>query len=87
MSVSEWVAEFNHYLLAGDFLAAFDRFFSEDVVMRENGGRPRKGKALNRTSVREFAASIIQFHGAETRTVIVQGFQVVVEWCFCHLCQ
>lgn len=57
-------AELDQMVLSGKAIEAFDKFYSEDVVMQENSDAPFVGKALNRQRELDFFASIGEFHGA-----------------------
>src|SRR3954454_2959297 len=66
-------AKLNEMILAGQAMAAFEEFYSEDVVMQENADEPRVGKAVNRKAEQDFFASVAEFHGAEILATAVNG--------------
>lgn len=68
-------------ILAGQLLETFDRFYDDEVVMSENGGDERVGKAANRQYEEAFVNGVT-FHAAEAGRVLVDGEQAAVEWTF-----
>jgi ketosteroid isomerase-like protein len=70
----------NEQILAGDFLAAFDAFYADDVVMQENGEPPTRGKAENRAREEQFLSTIEQFHGAKLVRSATNGDISFSEW-------
>ena len=73
-------SELNKQILAGDILAAFDKFYADDVVMQENTADPFKGKALNREREQKFVESVEQFHGMQLLGSAVEGDRSYSEW-------
>lgn len=53
-------AELNQLILAGEPLAAFERFYSDDVVLQENTAPEIAGKARNREREAAFFGSIAE---------------------------
>ncbi len=74
--------QLNDQILAGDLLGAFDRFYADNVVMRENSETPIAGKAANRKREEEFLASVEQVHGAKVVSFAVNGDVSFSEWEF-----
>jgi hypothetical protein len=68
-------------ILKGDILGTFDRFYSDDVVMSENGVDERVGKAACRSYEEAFVGGV-EFHGATVGQVIVEGDHSAIEWTF-----
>ncbi len=68
-------------ILRGEILETFERYYSDDVVMTENGGDDRVGKDANRDYERAFVEGV-QFHGAEVGRVLIDGDLAAVEWSF-----
>lgn len=68
-------------ILQGDILGTFDRFYSDDIVMSENGSNERVGKASCRAYEEEFVGGV-EFHGATVGRVIIEGDQAAIEWAF-----
>ncbi|HVS16780.1 MAG TPA: nuclear transport factor 2 family protein [Thermoanaerobaculia bacterium] len=75
-------AELNRRILAGEALDAFDRFYAEDVAMRENSGEPTVGKAANRRREEEFFGSIETLHALELLASAAEGDVTFSEWVF-----
>lgn len=53
-------AQLNQLILAGEPLAAFERFYSEDIVLQENTAPEIVGKARNREREAVFFGSIAE---------------------------
>jgi hypothetical protein len=51
-------AELNRLMAEGRFLDGFERFYADDVVMRENDGPERQGKERNRAREAAFHARL-----------------------------
>ncbi|MCB9568702.1 MAG: nuclear transport factor 2 family protein [Myxococcales bacterium] len=51
-------AELNRMIVDGESLAAFERFYAEDVVMQENSDPPVIGKAANRRREQELLGNL-----------------------------
>ena len=68
-------------ILAGQLLETFDRLYDDEVVMSENGGDERVGKAANREYEEAFVNGV-EFHGASVGRVVVDGDEAAVEWSF-----
>ena len=81
MSTSDNVQAVIDGILGGNLLQAFDDYYADDVVMSENGGEERVGKAVNREYEEQFVNSV-EFHGAETGRILVDGDHAAVEWSF-----
>ena len=69
---------------AGNVLGVFDELYADDVVMRENQGAPRVGKAANRAYEQGFVADVAAWHRADVKSVQVnEAAQTsAVEWAF-----
>ena len=52
--------QLNQLILQGQALAAFERFYAEDIVMQENTAPPVVGKARNRAREEAFFGSIAE---------------------------
>ena len=75
-------AELNEMILAGQALEAFEKFYSDNIVMQENDQPPRVGKAANREFEEQFFSSIKEFHGAQLGHVAVTDNVSFSEWTF-----
>lgn len=80
MSILDNVNELNGMIMQGDILGAFDKFYADDVQMRENDQEPRVGKAACRAYEEYFVANLNAFHGAEIRGVAVGDNLSMVHW-------
>ncbi len=67
-------------ILSGQLLEAFEKFYSDDISMRENNEDPRVGKGTNREFEKAFVDSIEEFHGAELLASAVSGDIGFSEW-------
>jgi ketosteroid isomerase-like protein len=74
--------QLNEQVLSGDALAAFEKFYADDVVMQENLEEPRAGKDVNRKVEEEFFSSVEQFHAATLLGSAVNGSTSYSEWEF-----
>jgi ketosteroid isomerase-like protein len=53
----------------GQFMDAFEKYYSEDVVMQENNDPPKVGKTQNRTAEKEFLDSVEAVHETQIKNV------------------
>ena len=60
MELAALEAQLNQLILAGEPLAAFERFYSEDIVLQENTSPEIVGKARNREREAVFFGSIAE---------------------------
>lgn len=81
-TVKENVEGLNHMILKGEILDAFDKFYSEDVVMQENVSDPVSGKAANRINEEAFVNGMTAFRGAEVKNVIINDAIAIIQWHF-----
>lgn len=72
--------ELNDAILGGDIMGAFEKFYAEDVVMRENSADPTVGKDANREREKQFVESIAEFHGAGILAVAYGEDVSTSEW-------
>ena len=74
---------------AGNVLGVFDELYADDVVMRENQGAPRVGKAANRAYEQGFVADVAAWHRADVKSVQAnEAAQTsAVEWAFELTCK
>jgi hypothetical protein len=56
--------ELNDMILQGKILEAFDKFYADDIVMKEDDTE-RVGKEANREYEEQFVSSLEEFHAAE----------------------
>ncbi|MCX6593439.1 MAG: nuclear transport factor 2 family protein [Acidobacteria bacterium] len=64
-NIAELNAELDRMVLSGQAMEAFEKFYTEDLIMQENTAPPTVGKAANREREIAFFSSIEQFHGAQ----------------------
>ena len=64
MTYLEKAKDLQDMILNGQLLAAFDKYYHEDVVMIEGTGDTTSGKAENRVREEQFLGNIAEFHGA-----------------------
>jgi hypothetical protein len=79
-TIKEKIAELNKLVLSGNALEAFEKFYHNDVVMRENDNEPTEGKKANRLREIEFYANIAEFRGAEIKGVATGNDLSTVIW-------
>ena len=77
----------NQMVQGGKGLEAFDTFYSEDVVMQENEGEARVGKATNRQYEENFFASIAEVHEFTMHSSVVGDAVSYSEWTFDITCK
>lgn len=80
MSLKKNVEALNSMILNGQILEAFDKYYSESVVMQENNEAPRVGKDINRQHEIDFLNNVAEFHGAEVLNLAVGDDATMVEW-------
>jgi len=56
-------------LAQGKMLDAFEKYYSNDVVMVEATGELRKGKEVNRKFESDFLGSVKEFHGSAVTAI------------------
>ena len=71
MNLEENVSGYFELLSKGQMMDAFEKYYSEDIVMQENNEDPRVGKEANRKFELEYLSSIEEMHGAEIKNVAI----------------
>jgi len=73
--------ELNDMILQGKILEAFDKFYADDVVMKEED-KERVGKEANREYEEQFVGALEEFHAAEivSRAVDEENNVTLSEW-------
>lgn len=79
-SVEQLDKQLNDDVLSGKAMEAFEKYYADDVVMRENNEEPRRGKDVNRKAEEEFFASVEAFHGAKVKASAVNGDVSFSQW-------
>jgi ketosteroid isomerase-like protein len=59
---------------------AFEKYYSEEVVMSENDNPPTVGKAANREREAQFVAYVKEVHRMEVPQILVDGNRAASEW-------
>ena len=72
--------ELNSLVLEGRILDAFDKFYHDNVVMQENDAAPTISKSANRQRELQFVENVIEFRGAEVKSVGISGDLSYVIW-------
>lgn len=77
------VQALNTLIVSGETLEAMDRFYADDVTMRENENEPRVGKAVCIAHERQLLAGLSAYTATLYRQVVneAEGF-VFSEWTF-----
>lgn len=78
----EKISDLNDMILQGNALEAFEKYYSDDVVMQENNEPETVGKSANRKKEQDFFASIIEFRAARPLHVSIGEGVTMVEWYF-----
>ncbi|MEM7380995.1 MAG: SnoaL-like domain-containing protein [Bacteroidota bacterium] len=76
----EKISDLNDMVLQGKAMAAFEKYYDENVVMQENDSEPFVGKNLNREREVEFFGNIVEFRGASPLKVTFGENTTMVEW-------
>ena len=74
--------QLNQMVLEGKILEAFEKFYSEDVVMQDNDYPARVGKDINRQAEETFVNGLTEFRGANVLNTLVSDDLAVTEWWF-----
>jgi len=80
VALADRVAELNNMIQSGQVLEAFDKFYSDDVVMQENENPVTTGKAACRLHEEAFVNGITEFRKGEVKNVMISDNISVVEW-------
>jgi len=73
MSLKEHVQDIFHKLASGEALEAFDRYYADDVSMRENAGAATVGKAANREREIAFLSSVKEWKSLDVHAIATDG--------------
>ena len=74
--------ELNEMIASGQAMEGFEKFYADDVVMRENNQEIRKGKDACRKYEEEFFSNVAEFHEGSLHGSAVQGDRSYSEWIF-----
>ncbi len=70
----------NEMILTGKAMEAFEKFYSDDVVMQENSEEPRTGKTVNREFEQQFFTSVAEWHDGQLLASAINGDTSFSEW-------
>lgn len=82
IDINQLDQKLNEMVLAGQALEAFDKFYADDVVMQENDGEARVGKAPNRDYEEQFFSSIAEVHEFALHSSAVGDGVSYSDWTF-----
>ena len=82
MNLEDLVEDLNSMILKGQVMEAFEIYYHNDVVMKENEQTPTIGKAANREREEQFLANLVEFRKAEAKAIAVGDNVTMVEWFF-----
>lgn len=80
--IEQSVNDLNELIIQGKMMEAFEKYYHEDVAMRENNQPPMIGKSANRQRELEFLDNIVEFRGAAAKGTVVAGDTSFVIWDF-----
>lgn len=72
--------EIKTLVLTGKALEAFEKYYSDDVVMQENEQPATIGKDANRQREQEFFAKVTEFRSAQVKAVAYGDDVIISEW-------
>ncbi|NJO40944.1 MAG: nuclear transport factor 2 family protein [Cyanobacteria bacterium RU_5_0] len=72
--------EIKDLVLQGKALEAFEKYYADEVVMQENENPPTVGKDANRQREQEFFSKLVEFRGAEVKSVAFGEDVILSEW-------
>jgi len=78
----EQISALNDMIIQGENLDAFEKFYSDDIVMQENDEEPTIGKEANRKRETDFVNSIIEMRAARPLNVAIGEGVTMVRWYF-----
>jgi hypothetical protein len=76
------VDQLNQMVIEGKILDAFEKFYSEEVIMQDNDYPARVGKEINRQAEETFVNGLTEFRGAKVLNTLVSDDLAVTEWWF-----
>lgn len=80
INLSTAFADIKALVLAGKAMEAFEKYYGPDVVMQENEQEPTIGKDANRQRELDFFSKVVEFRGAEVKTVAFGDNVIISEW-------
>lgn len=82
MGFKEKAMVITRLIKSGNPLKAFEQFYHDDVIMRENQCMPREGKTTNRNYEQNLIQAIESLHQAEVLSIAFGDQVSTVEWLF-----
>lgn len=82
MSIRNSVNELVSMVEQGQILEAYEKFYAENVAMRENTGAPVIGKDANREREIATLSTVRDVHENRADFVVVDGDRAVIGWKF-----
>lgn len=82
MSIRNSVSELVEMVEEGRILEAYEKFYAENVAMRENTGAPVVGKAENRDREIATLSTVREVHENRADFVAIDGDRAVIGWKF-----
>jgi hypothetical protein len=82
MSIRNSVEELVTMVEQGQILEAYEKFYAENVAMRENTGVPVVGKDTNREREIATLSTVRNVHENRADFVVVDGNRAVIGWKF-----
>jgi len=76
------ITELNDMVLQGKSIEAFEKFYSDDVIMQENAETPTVGKDANRRREEAFFNNLIDFRSAAVLNVAAGDDVTMVQWSY-----
>jgi len=80
--IQELEKELNEMIASGKAMEAFEKFYAEDVVMKENQEEPRVGKEACRKYEENFFGNVEEFHEGSFHGSAAEGDRSFSEWVF-----
>jgi hypothetical protein len=81
-TIEQKILELNQLVIAGKMMDAFEKFYHEDVQMRENVNLPVIGKKANRNRELEFLKNITEFRNASVEGMAIGDNISFVIWSY-----
>jgi hypothetical protein len=82
MSLHERVEKLNDMICKGYILEAFEKFYADDIIRKDNNNITVAGKSACRSKEESLVTGITAFRKARVKNVIIGSQVSVVEWEF-----
>ena len=80
LTLLQKIEDLNKLVVEGKSLEAFEKYYHDDVMMRENENIPTIGKEANRDREKEFYAAVTEFRSAKPIKITVGEDISMVQW-------